>query len=171
MDSFQVISDWYHFAILEIISLPPYSDGDPKAIARALGLTHAEITAALERLQRLKLLARQPNGRLSNISGNNSTLGGPDSAPALRSLQRSILQKAILALEEIPVEVRDQSSMTMAVDSKRLPEARAAIKSFRRKLSEILQSSKTRDAVYHLGISLYPVTPVPNSHIHSGENK
>jgi uncharacterized protein (TIGR02147 family) len=170
LDSFQVIADWYHYAILELLSLPAFQKSDAKAIARALGISHPEAQAALERLERLMLIERQPDGRIVNSSGNNTTLGGPDTAPALRRLQKSVLEKALSALDEIPAELRDQSSMTMAIDTKLLPEARALIKKFRRDLSDLLQKSETRDSVYHLGVSLYPVARVDMKNGEKNEN-
>ena len=56
------------------------------------------------------------------------------------------------------MERRDQTSMTMAIDTKLLPQAKEKIKKFRRDMDRLLQSSDTKDEVYHLSVSLYPVT-------------
>jgi uncharacterized protein (TIGR02147 family) len=67
---------------------------------------------------------------------------------------------SIHALEELPMEVRDHSAMTMAISRKRLPEAREKIKAFRRELCGFLEKGSDLDSVYQLGISLYPVAQV-----------
>jgi hypothetical protein len=58
------------------------------------------------------------------------------------------------------MELRDQSSMTLAMNTKQLNVAKKRIKNFRRNLCTFLQKTKDRDAVYQLGISFYPVTNI-----------
>lgn len=84
-------------------------------------------------------------------------MGNEFTATAFRNLQKQILQKAIEALETTPLEKRDQSALTMAMDSKLMPEVRARIKAFRREMAEFQERSKTCDQVYHLSVSFYPV--------------
>jgi len=157
LDAFQVISDWYHYAILELISIKGFQPNS-KWIAPKLGITVSEVNIAVERLQRLGLLKICDDGKWINGSGSNTTTGNAYSATAFRRLQRDVLKMALNALEEVPMEVRDQTSMTMAIDSSQLPEARIRIKKFRRNLCQFLQESGPRDQVYQLGISLYPIT-------------
>lgn len=159
LDSFKVISDWYHYAILETMALDHFKP-DPKWIARTLGITVSEVNAAVERLQRIDLIEITPDGRwIDRTDGTSTTAGNPFSAVAFRKLQRQVLEKALVAIEEVPIERRDQTSVMMAIDSNLIPEAKERIKTFRRELSRFLnRSSLKRDAVYQLGVSLYPVT-------------
>ena len=61
LDAFQVISDWYHLAIVELANTPDFR-GEPYGIARSLGISVVEARAALERLLRLGMLARSDSG-------------------------------------------------------------------------------------------------------------
>lgn len=157
-DQFQVIAEWYHYAILELLSVKSFQP-NVRWIARALDVSPAEISAALERLERVGLLEKTETG-WANSKGSNTTTGNPFTTVAFRKLQRSILEKAIVALETVPMEKRDQSSITMAIDTSKLPEAKKRIQKFRRELMHFLQSDGEPDEVYHLSISLYPVTDV-----------
>ena len=158
LDSFQIISDWYHYAILELMRVDDFKP-DFLSIGRKLGISTTKVCVALERMKRVGILAVSPEGKWTDrSSGRSSTIGDHFTTSAFRNLQRQILEKAIIALEEIPFELRDQTSMTMAIDSTKLPIAREQIKIFRRKLSTFLSRGEKRDAVYHLSISLYPVT-------------
>lgn len=159
-DQFQVIADWYHYAILELLLLESFQP-DPRWVARALDISPAEVNAALERLERVGLLARDESGWKS-VNENNTTTGSAFTTVAFRKLQRSVLEKAIAALETVPLEKRDQSSITMAIDSRKLPEAKKRIQKFRRELMQFLQSEGKADQVYHLSVSLYPVTVLPS---------
>lgn len=158
-DQFQVISDWFHYAVLELLQLKSFQN-DTRWIARALDITPAEAGSALERLERVGVIERTESG-WKNISGNNTTTGNPFTTVAFRKLQKSILEKAVTALETVPMEKRDQSSITMAIDSRKLPEAKKRIQKFRRELMQFLQTDGEPDQVYHLSVSLYPVTGLP----------
>jgi uncharacterized protein (TIGR02147 family) len=161
MDAFQVIADWHHFAILELINLNDFVP-DLKWVAKRLNINPIEASSAIERLERLEMLEIRQDGSWVNTSGNNTTVGGPYTAAALRKMQKQILEQAITAMEEVPAENRDQSAMTMAVDMRRLPEAKERIKKFRRELCAFLEASDDPKAVKtevcQLTISVFPVT-------------
>ena len=133
MDHFQIIAEWYHYAILELVAVRDFKP-DYRWVSKTMGVSITEIKAAVERLKRVGLLEVDKNGRWINTNGNNTNLDNAMVAVARRSLQKQILEKAIYALEEIPFENRDQSSMTLAIDRKLLSEARKKITEFRRSL-------------------------------------
>lgn len=157
-DQFLLISEWYHYAILELIPLAG-SKPDPRWIARKLQISFGEAKASLERLQRLGLLSLDGKGGWKIVFRSNTNIDDPRIAQARRQLQKQILEKALAALENVPIEKRDQSSMTLAMDSRKLPEARRRILKFRRSLTRFLESGGTPDQVFNLSISLYPLTP------------
>lgn len=156
-DQFQVISEWYHFAILELANVHGFRT-EPLWIARALGITQAEAQAAIDRLVRLEYVALGDNGKWTITEGHTTTLGTQDTSVALRAMQKQFLQAALAALDNVGVDRRDQSTMTMACDSSRLPRAKLMIQEFRRKLCGYLEAGDHRDSVYQLSISLFPAT-------------
>lgn len=168
IDQFTIMSDWYHYAILELIKIKnfPHATND---FARALGITKSEANIAIERLLRMGLLEKDENDRFfeinngfaTNISGNLTSIGS-------KKLQQKILEQSIDALMSLPIEVRNHTSMTMAIDPKLLPEAIERIKKFRRELSEFLETAGTPTEVYQLSLSLFPVTQISNN-LQTGE--
>ena len=160
LDAFQVIADWYHYAIFELVTVRDFRP-DHRWIARHLGLTVSETNVAIERLKRLGLITVASDGAWRQGVSFVTTTGNHFTAVAFRRLQHHVLQMAQNALEEIPFDVRDQSSMTMAINSGRIPEAKERIRRFRRDLHDFLQADEERDAVFQLGISLYPLTKLP----------
>lgn len=163
VDSFYVVSEWYHYAILELTSVQGFK-ADARWIGRILDLPVPVVNAALERLIRLGML-KEENGVLT-CKENHTTVGNDFTHAAFRNLQRSVLQMALKALDEVPFEQRDHSSITMAINSKHVPEARRRIKQFRRELMSFLQQPGERDMVYQMGIALYPVSK-SDSKVHS----
>ncbi|MBX9767363.1 MAG: TIGR02147 family protein [Bdellovibrionales bacterium] len=157
LDMFQIIADWYHYAIFELVTIRGFKP-DFEWIAKKLQISANEAELAVERLVRTGLLDTTDRKSWKQSTPLVTTIGSELTADAFRRLQRGVLQKAAAALEEIPVEFRDQSSMTMAIDSRLLPEAKEKIRDFRRSLCRFLQRGSQKDAVYQLGVSLYPLT-------------
>lgn len=154
-DIFNMMADWYHYAILELSKIPGF-DPSPRWIAVKLGLSTTEARIAIERLQRLSLLVKE-NGKLKASTDLVTNAGGLPTSEAMRSLQRQVLQKALRSIEETPPERKDITSMTMAIDERKLPEARTMIKEFRRRLCDFVEDG-VPSAVFNLGIQLYPLT-------------
>lgn len=161
LDAFRVISDWYPLAILEMTKVQGF-DPSPRAIAKRLGLTVSEVTIAIERLVRLGMLEVQEDGRMLDLAGSTSGVTPDYTDAAKRKYQKQILEKAIQAVDEVPMSERDQSSMLMAVDTAKLEEARVLIKDFRRKLCALLESGDEKDQVMFLSVSLFPVLGDPS---------
>lgn len=152
-DHFRVICDWYHFAILELTRLKDFRP-DPLWMARRLKISVHDVRDAILRLERIGAL--QTTGRKWVIK-NLTTTGISGSNPALRQMQRQILEKSLEALGG-DFERRSHSSMTMAIDKSRLPEAKRLISDFRKKISDLLETSDHLDEVYLFSISLFPAT-------------
>ncbi len=160
LDAFQMIADWQHYAILELMQLPNFRP-DYVWIGRKLDFSATEIMIAVERLVRLEMIAIDEDGTWRDISGGyTTTLGNDFTAEAFKRLQRQILLKAIEALDTVPLEARSQTSTTMAICAERLPEARKMIVEFQRKLNTFLTEVPKSDLkdVYQLSISLFPAT-------------
>jgi transcriptional regulator with XRE-family HTH domain len=160
-DAFEVISDWHHFAILELMRVEGFRP-DAKWIAACLGISLAETRDALARLQRLGMLViHGTDGKWIDASAPKTTVITPElTSAAQKKLQKQILEKSIAALSEEPISVRDHTAMTMAIDPSKLPDAKERIKKFRRSLSKFLSRGRPCTEVYHLNVSLYPVTRI-----------
>jgi uncharacterized protein (TIGR02147 family) len=158
IDHFHVIADWYHYALLELTRIDDF-ESSAQFVSKALGVPVMEIKAAVERLVRLGYLEIQ-NGKWVDCSGLISTVGQEWTTPALRKLQKQVLEKAIEALELTPYEKREQTSLTMAIDSKQLPKAKKMIRKFNEEFTALIESAKKRDQVYHCSVSFYPVTQI-----------
>ncbi|MDO9181908.1 MAG: DUF4423 domain-containing protein [Bacteriovorax sp.] len=159
LDLFRVISEWQYYALLEYFKINNISS-KPIDIANQLGLKVSVVNNSLKRLVELGLLKKNKESFFPADESSSSILNITTSS-AHREQQRQILEGAIDALQNVPVEFRSQSSMTLAIDSTKINEARELIKNFRRDLGQFLSTSDQLDSVYQLSISLYPVTNQP----------
>jgi uncharacterized protein (TIGR02147 family) len=160
IDQFAIMSDWYHYAILELIKIKnfPHTAND---FSRTLGITKSEANIAIERLFRIGLLEKDDDGLLQEINkGFATNISGNLTSAGSKKLQKQILEQSVEALMTLPIEVRNHTSMTMAIDPKLLPEAIEKIKKFRRELSEFLEMSGTPTEVYQFSLSLFPITQI-----------
>jgi len=155
LDVFEVVSEWYHAAIMDLTFVEGF-ESSPAWIAKSLGITAMEARAAIDRLMRLNLLTGE-NGRLQKTEAFLTNYEEGITAPALKNFQRQILEKALAAIDSVPQEEKDITSMTMSIDVEKLSQAKKLIKKFRRDLCAFLETGK-RTRVYNLGIQLYPVS-------------
>lgn len=158
-DIFASISDWYHFAILDLTLLQTFKS-DIAWMAERLGLQSYEVLGAVERLKRLGLLIEE-NGQLRKAQAFYTNYSEGDTSAALKEYQRQIIKKALKAVDDCAAENKDITSITIAADSKKLKEAKERIKIFRRELCQFLEDGE-RDSVFHLTLQLYPVTDIEN---------
>jgi len=154
IDLFRVIGDWYHYAILMLTYVDRF-DPNPTWIAAQLNISPIEAKLAINRMLDLGLL-KEERGSLVCWDGHFTTADKHVTAPALKRHQKQILEKSIFSLENDPIEQRSHTSMTMAIDSKKITEAKKLIEDFTNKMSELLESGQ-RTQVYEFQIGLFPI--------------
>lgn len=157
-DIFNVISDWYHLTILEVMKLDDFKP-DPKWIATRLNLGINQIKLALERLQRVGILEITKNGKwVDKTSGFTTHYIKDITSESKKHYQMQLLEKSRESLLQDDFSIRDHSSMTMAIDPDDIMFAKQEIINFRKHMSSILEKTKNPKEVYQLQISLYPLT-------------
>lgn len=154
IDVYRVIADWYHVAILELTYVEGFQS-NARWIAKQLGISAAEAQLAIDRLLELELLEKKKN-KLVKTQTQLTTADKHLTTPALRKHQKQLLLKAIDSLENDPVEARNITSMTMAIDPTKLVAAKEMIREFNKKLCAFLEEGKQK-RVYNLGVALYPL--------------
>lgn len=155
-DAFNVVADWYHFAILSLMDLDDF-EMNAAWIGARLGIPKSTAQGALKRLKNLGLIEKVSGIWQKRESQHMTTHDVPSAA--LKISHRQTLQQAIEALDEVPIELRDITSITMAVNPKTIPEVKRLIKSFRRKVASVMEASEKTE-VYNLNIQLVPVTRI-----------
>ncbi|MGZ3771579.1 MAG: TIGR02147 family protein [Bdellovibrio sp.] len=151
LDMFQVISDWYHYAILELACCYPHQLNS-RFISKKLGIRIDQAVTALQRLENLKLIEFK-NGKW--IKTNNS-VSTPTDVPsrALRNFHSQMIKKAQDSIEGQPVQLRDISGLTIAISEDKIDLAKKEIQNFRRKMSKLMDSNHPTK-VYQLNIQFF----------------
>ena len=154
-DIWRVVADWYHGAIMELTFTKDFNS-DPRWISQQLGISEVKVKLAIKRLIRLKLLKDQ-EGHLRKTVEQVSSADKNITSSAHKRLQKQVFEKAVDSLENDDIEIRNMTSMTMAIDPQKIPYAKKMIQNFSRELCAYLESGK-RTQVYQLGVCLYPIS-------------
>ena len=157
IDQFKLFSEWHHFAILDLTTLRGFQP-NTNWIAKRLGLSKNEVSTAVKRLERLRLLRR--NGKKWEKTYEHLAIPTSKSHQAMRQLHSSLINLALetLALDKkSDYEKRDISGAMFAINSKRLPQAKKKIEKFRRQLLQYLSKGEC-DELYQLNVQLFSLT-------------
>jgi uncharacterized protein (TIGR02147 family) len=157
LERFRLVSDWIHFAIMELTRVRGF-DSDSKWIAKRLGVSKPEVEDAVERLLAIGLLFK--NGDKLQIAKNVSIADVP--SEAIRQFHKTHLNKAVLAMDEQKYDLRHFSGITTAINPKKIPEAEKMIKAFRRKLMRHLETGE-KTAVYQVAFQFFQLDKGENS--------
>lgn len=152
---FQILSEWEHFAFLSLLRTAGFRS-DPGWIAGRLGISVPRVLDVLDRLQAAGFVSRSSGGELKRTTPPLKTSEGVASA-ALRKAHAEELVLAEKALQSVPVDRRNFSSMTMAMNPERMAEAVALITKFRTDLAALCEENQATE-VYQICIQIFPLT-------------
>lgn len=157
-DVFLAISQWYHFAILELIKIHK-GKVSPALIVDRLSIKNFEAQAALERLLRLKLITIDETGRYADVNGGYASyFNGKDTSDAHKALMVQLLGLAQEKIMSVPLKLRDYSSTTVSLNLTQLSHAKKLLKKYRRELTAEMETNPNPNAVYEFTMCLYPLT-------------
>jgi transcriptional regulator with XRE-family HTH domain len=157
-DQFFLISDITHFAFLNFIKIKNESH-DFENLAIRLGLTTEKIRLISERLIRLNLISLKNNRYVRTkdaITSSDDVL-----SLAIKASHQSNLSLAKERLNEIPIELRDFTSIVMPINPKKIAAAKELIRKFQDDLESLLEDSKASE-VYAFNTQLIPLSKIKN---------
>lgn len=163
IDRFKLLSDWHHLAILDLTLVNGFRP-DVDWVARQLRISPAAVSTAVDRLVRLGLLDAK-EGAWKKLHAK-LVVPTTRSEKAVREFHVQMLDKAKEALAEQDADefpLRDINGTTMAIDARRIPEAKKRIQAFRRSLFEFLADGGEANELYQLNVQLFRLTRDPLS--------
>ncbi len=152
-DAFHLISDWYHYAILELCAIKSHKNS-PSWVAAKLGISELEATLAIDRLVKMGLLKKRGASFYRETPPLTTKTDIPDRAIRSRHLQ--ILDLAKLSLERDPIDKRHFWETTFALSPEKYEQAKKMIIASSRKIVKLLESGEPKE-VYSLSINLFPL--------------
>lgn len=153
---FSYVADWYNFVLKQLIAIPSFRN-DLAWIQQRLKnkVSIEEIKKGLRNLKLLGLISDK-NGKLSILSSRVTTSHDLPSEK-IRSHHKQMMERAIEALEEEPIENREYFSLTFRVDRKKIPELKKEIRKFKTKMETQFESTASED-VFQMNLQFFPHT-------------
>lgn len=152
-----MLSVWHHYAILELIQIQGFQT-DSRWIANTLGIAVGDVNIALQRLLRLGLLEMAGPNRWRDKSGDAEFQSAALTEGARNQISQEIHELAVEAIRRIPSQYGGHRQMMIAVDSRKLPRLKVLTGEFMKELRSLVSESDTKDDVYQVEISFFPVT-------------
>lgn len=160
-DTVSLISNVYHYTILELIRLPEFKP-DSRWIARVLNLTVDEVNLAIARLLRLGLLEMVAADKWVDKSGADVTTLEDFSHAAIQHLAQHVRNLSNMGVSQGAHARRERHATTMPIKREHLEQARQVLAKMEQELIDCLATSDEHDDVYQLEIRIYPITDLNN---------
>lgn len=158
-DQFSALAQWFHMPIIALISTKAFRR-DYQWVARKIGISATEAKEAVERLIRLGMVTENAKGDLK-LSQDRIDLTPKKSEVAIRAHHAQMMRLAEETMKTQTDEQswmkRDISSLSLAVDSQKVPEAKLLIQKFREEMSALLTEGNISE-VYQFNVQLFPIT-------------
>lgn len=159
-DTFQMIAGPEHYILTELTRTKNFISDVPW-ISKRLGLSTVQTRECIRRLVRVGLLEEKEK-RWVRKTGRFTTSDKSITDAALKHHQQKVLEGAQRALDQIAIDIRSQSSMTIAINPKKIPLAKKMIQEFVNQLSNVLEAGPLEE-VYQLSVSLFPAEVLTQS--------
>ncbi len=156
-ESYQYYEKWYYSVIRQILSFFPFR-GDFKALANMTEppISRAEAKNAVRVLEKLGLIA--PSDNRYTVTSRFITPAKELRSVAIRKYQQDTLLLAQRALENLPKEERDISTVSVTLSNEGLVKARELITTFRADMLELSNKEDRVNRAYHVNLQLIPVS-------------
>ena len=155
---YEYFASWWNVALREEMNIIQFKD-DFEDLASRLhpAISSQQVQRSVKLLQDLGLIAPDVNGTLRPAS-DFITTSGMDQVKAVRSYQKSSLKLAIGAIDTVPKESRDISTLTVSASQQSFEIIRERLNEIRREIIELVRQDKNAEEVYQINIQVFPVT-------------
>ena len=167
-DQYDYYGSWLNPVLREMA--PRLSGATPAQMAGELVFESAasNVKNSLKLLEKNGMLEKDEQGRYKQ--GNRSiTTGNLDvTSLAIREMHRQMGELAVQSLDQVPVNERDVSGLTIGISENAFEKITKEIAEFRRRISAIVMDDSGEERVYRLNVQLFPLTntlPKEESHV------
>ncbi len=153
-ESYEYIADWEFSAIPSLCKIKDQV-WNPETIANRLNISLERslyVTAKLEEAELIKNYINNEDEVLVRFTTSEDI-----ESKALQKSHTDGLNMGKEKIKNIETQLRDFSSLTLPVNTSKLPKAKKLIRKFRKDLNLLLEDGE-EDEVYYLGVQLFPLS-------------
>ena len=156
---YRVISEWEYAAVIELMDTQGFK-WDVDYIGKKLEIPFARAQVVMDKLIEVGVVC---NNSFQKLSVNLKTSDGVESK-AIRKSHKEGLELSLSKIDEGDFDLKNFSSVTMAIDAEDMNEYVELIRDFRKKVIA-LSNRKNKKDVYQLGIQFFPLTHEGEHHV------
>ena len=161
-ENHQFFEQWYNVALFELLRIVKNPD-DFTSISSLFipPLSEPKIRKALTMLKKLGYVTFDKKHEAHTEPF--LTTGDTWESVAIHTFQKAMASIGMQALDAIPKEERDFSTLTMALSEESFKRIRDVVKKAREEISEIERSCKEPQQVYQINLQCFPLTRTPEN--------
>jgi len=156
-DAYAYFSNWYNPVLRELAPMNP--GAKPLELSKLCypELNATEIRQSLDFMVQAGLLKKRSEYHYEQTE--KVVTGMPGCArPTMRPMHKQMAELAVNAVENIPVEERNFSGITMGISKKTFQRISQEVEKFRQKIVAIACEDQDGEQVYRLNLQLFPLT-------------
>ncbi|HSQ42475.1 MAG TPA: TIGR02147 family protein [Fibrobacteraceae bacterium] len=155
-DQFEYFAHWHTPVVRALVGILESADAQRIAANMLPPISVKDARQSLEIIRRLALIRETPEGPI--LSEPHIGSGRAPRSPVLRDYHRQVLLRTLGALEDIPVEERDVSTLTVGLDESAFDDIRSMIRDFRMAIQKRIDQVQEADRAYLINFQLIPVS-------------
>ncbi|MBN1759839.1 MAG: TIGR02147 family protein [Chitinispirillaceae bacterium] len=157
-ENHQFFEQWYHVALFELLRIVK-STSDSTALGSMLmpPISGPKARKAIEVLTRIGYI-RQTEDESSCTTEPFLTTGDTWESVAIHSFQVAMSHLATKALDTVPKEERDFSTLTMALSNEAFRKVREVVKNARDEIAAIERECRNPERVFQINLQCFPLT-------------
>ncbi|MDO5576341.1 MAG: TIGR02147 family protein [Fibrobacter sp.] len=157
-DYYEYFSSWWNIAIREELNIVP-CNGDYDEIAQKIlpALKPSQVKHSVQLLERLGLICRDDAG-VYHLTDGFLTTDGEIKAVAVKSFQKEVCRLGMEALERVPKDKRDISTLTISTSYQCMERIRKRLTEIRREILEMVRNEETAEEVFQINFQVFPLT-------------
>lgn len=160
-DRFQFVSEWPYLAVLALAEIKE-QQATSQWLAKRLGISDRKAEEILERLIRLGYLRIERSKMVRTIPQIETDCTSP--SELRKHFHRQMFMVAEHAMDHVNRDLREFCSSTLAVDVRKLPEAKRLMAQFQKKMEKLLGSAE-KNSVYSFSMQLFPTTMIDGEQV------
>ena len=157
--NYRFFEQWYHVALYELLRTGAYS-GDDAAFGAQLipPVSESKTRKALDLLKRLGYVREAGKSGAACAVHPFLTTGDSWESAAIHAFQTAVSNLGARALDTIPKEERDISTLTMALSKEAFAKVRDVVKKARMEISAIECDCANPERVYQINFQCFPMS-------------
>lgn len=149
---------WYHTVVRALLGLAPFrGDWETLGALCTPAISAQQARESVELLERLGVVRRDEQDAL-RLAERHVTQGESVPRETIRQFQKDTIDLAKQALDTVPREEREISTITMALSEADISLVQGWIRDLRRHVQTLADSTLEPDRIFHLNVQLFPVT-------------